>query len=103
MSVLITDGESHVTLAAVRSLGRGGLEVTSGSPFEHAMSFYSKYCSHRFVYPNPREREGDFVDKLEKELEKEDYEVLFPGDSGSHMQVSRNRKTLSKNTLSKKT
>lgn len=65
MSALILDGNLKSALAAVRSLGARGIEVVVGTKGEYGMAAYSRYASHRFVYPSPLSDGEGFVQALE--------------------------------------
>jgi predicted ATP-grasp superfamily ATP-dependent carboligase len=77
-SVLLTDGSQKNTLAAVRTLGKKGLEVGVIDISPLAQSFYSRYCSNRFLlnpyFDNPQR----YVSGIRRILSKERYDVLLP-------------------------
>lgn len=76
MRVLVTEGAFKHTLAAVRSLGRRGIDVAVTSHLKHSMSFFSRYCKRRILtaYPNTE----DFIRTLLEALTRENYDVLLP-------------------------
>jgi predicted ATP-grasp superfamily ATP-dependent carboligase len=78
MKALITDASGGVALNVTRSLGRNGIEVTAGSCNKHAISFYSKYCTHKFIHSNPQENETQFIKDLIEELRIGNYDVMLP-------------------------
>jgi len=47
------DGSTRACLAIVRSLGKCNIEVIVGGSEKHSRSFYSRYCSGHFLYPEP--------------------------------------------------
>jgi len=94
MRALITNGETHVGLAVVRSLGRKGIDVTVGSSNQNGMAFHSKYCKAKFVYPSPKMGEDAFINSLSEVASKGGYDVLFACDSDTFMHVSRHRHKL---------
>lgn len=77
--VLLTSGEYSMGLAAVRSLGRGGVPVTVCSSKLNAMSFSSKYCRKHFTYPHPDIDPDGFIQALKKKAESGDYAMVMPG------------------------
>jgi len=93
MKVLLTDGNFKHTLAAVRSLGKRGIDVTVLSHIPVSISFYSKYCSHHAIAPDP-ERDPRFADFLLEYVKNNKFDVLLPISFAAVMQVSRIRKEL---------
>jgi len=78
MKVLVTDGDTRHALAIVRSLGKRGMSVTMASARKiTSLTFYSKYCSYRLVYPSPNKPE-EFINFLLESVKKEHYDVLLP-------------------------
>ncbi|TFG34228.1 carboxylate--amine ligase [Candidatus Thorarchaeota archaeon] len=75
--VLVTDGAMKHTLAAVRSLGKHGLQVTVVEDSLLAESFYSKYCYSRRLLRRKRGPE-EYVLQLRSILKKEPHDVLLP-------------------------
>lgn len=76
--IFLTDGVMRRTLAAARALGREGLTVTCGEESTINLTFFSRYCHHRFKYPSPRERQHAFVASLLHYLEENPHECLLP-------------------------
>ena len=95
MKVLLTDGNFKHTLAAVRSLGKRGIEVTVLSHLPISISFYSKYCQHHVIAPAP-EKDPRFADFLLAYVKKNQFDVLLPISFAAVMQVSRIRHELEK-------
>ena len=75
--VLITDGAMKHTLAAVRSLGMRGLQVTVVDESPLAESFYSKYCHSRRRTARGSEPE-EYILQLQSILKKYPHDVLLP-------------------------
>ncbi len=69
MSVLILDGHLKSALAAVRSLGRAGVTVHSGSDRKWALGSYSTYTKKRFLYPSPKEQKDSFINAIRMEAQ----------------------------------
>ncbi|WKZ14745.1 MAG: ATP-grasp domain-containing protein [Candidatus Jettenia caeni] len=76
--VLVLDGMWNKSLAAVRSFGRKGLDVTTGEKTLLATAMFSRYCNKRFVYPSPVLSPAGFLKDLEEELKRNSYDVVFP-------------------------
>lgn len=66
------------SLAVIRSLGKQGLEVTAGEETWCATGAFSRYCSHRLVYPSPVRAEEKFVRDLLAHLRTKEYDAIFP-------------------------
>ena len=87
MGVIITSAKYHNALAAVRCLGKHGIKVACGEDRRaetsfFPMSFYSKYCSKRFVYPSYYENPEGFIKHIIDFANKNrEYDVLMPIDS----------------------
>jgi predicted ATP-grasp superfamily ATP-dependent carboligase len=92
--VLITDGEQTQTLGAVRALGQERVHVVVGSGVRAAVSFFSRYCAERVVYPNPR-REGDaFLESIIRTAKERSIDVLLPIGYYANVLFSRHREEL---------
>jgi len=75
--ILLTDAGYKHTLGAVRTLGKRGFYVMAGSASRHSISFYSKYCREKVVYPSPR-NEREFVDFLCNYVREKKVDVILP-------------------------
>jgi predicted ATP-grasp superfamily ATP-dependent carboligase len=92
--VLVTDGDALHSLAIVRSLGQKGMKVTMASHRRFAsLSFYSRYCHKRVIYPNP-EKKKEFVDFLIEFVRENQYEILLPVRSTVTPLISEYQKEL---------
>lgn len=78
--VLLTDAQQRKTLAAVRSLGRKGIRVTVGEVTRWAPAVFSKYCSRKIIYPDPREDSRIFAEYLLDYLSADKHRTMFPMD-----------------------
>jgi predicted ATP-grasp superfamily ATP-dependent carboligase len=96
MRALVTDAHYNHTLAAVRGLGKEGVEVTAASEHKHSVSFYSKYCKHSLVYPSPLKAPDKFVKFLLEEVRKNRYDVLMPISLHATRLLSKHRDSFSK-------
>ncbi len=96
--VLVTDGHFRKTLAAVRSLGQKGVQVTVGERTCLNTSFFSKYCAKRLVYPSPRQNPNEFIEFLLKEIKENRYDCLFPMEEETLLLLVRFHSEISKYT-----
>jgi predicted ATP-grasp superfamily ATP-dependent carboligase len=99
MSVLVIDGESNAGLAVTRSLGKKGIEVDVGARTNLAPAFFSKYCKNSFVYADPEKNVKNFIEDLEKILEKKEYEMLIPCSDFTILPISLQRSRFEKKVL----
>ncbi len=98
MRVLITDGHWRKSLAAVRSLGRKGIEVTVGESCRIATSLFSRYCTRRIIYPSPHNDPHRFISFLLDELRKNNYDCLLPMEEETLLLVAKHKEEISKLT-----
>jgi predicted ATP-grasp superfamily ATP-dependent carboligase len=89
--VLVTDGHWRKTLAAVRSLGRSGVEVVVGESSRVAASFFSKYCSRSLVYPSVRQHPEAFLTFLRRELRDTHYDLVMPMEEETLLLLAQHR------------
>ena len=78
MNVLITNASYKNTLAAVRSLGEKGVDVTVAGEKKFASAFFSKYCRDRKLYTSPTRNHTKFVKDILQLVEKGRIDLLFP-------------------------
>jgi len=84
--VLVTEADGRNVVAAVRSLGRQGIEVVGASAERLALSFFSKYCKGRLRYPSPRQEPEAWLEWLLGELSRRQYDMVMPiGDDCTEM------------------
>lgn len=76
--VLVSDANSRRGLAVIRSLGRRGFRVIAGDDHPYALSFASKFCSGRLLYPNPDKSPEKFVSFMLNHLRTNPYDCFFP-------------------------
>lgn len=91
MSVLIPDGNGATALAIVRSLGKKNIDVTVASNTRRDISFFSKYCTHKVLYPDPKDNEDKYIQEMLKIVKKGDYDVLFLVDERALIPISHHR------------
>jgi predicted ATP-grasp superfamily ATP-dependent carboligase len=88
--VLVTDAEYKLTLGAIRSLGRRGVEVVAVAAHPRAEGFYSRYAVDRLVGPPPRD-EAHFVDFVLETIERKQIDVVLAIGQDSNLALSRAR------------
>ncbi len=93
-AVLFTDAQHRKTLAAVRSLGRRGIRVAAGECSALALTFFSRYCTGRVVYPNPESHPEGFVSFLQQYLQQRPGTLLVPMDDAALRAINRHRDRL---------
>ncbi len=94
--VLVLDGMWNKSLASVRSFGRRGFYVAAGEKTRFATALFSKYCNRRLVYPSAKEKTQEFINWLERELNMNKYDVLFPMELTTQRVITSNKNKLSK-------
>ncbi len=78
MSIFITDGDARSTLSIVRSLGKRGLDVIVGAEREKSLTFYSRYCSKKIIYPSPSTEKSKFVEFMLNFVKENSIDFLVP-------------------------
>jgi predicted ATP-grasp superfamily ATP-dependent carboligase len=76
--VLILDGRQRSTLAATRSLGRAGHQVTVGEDVHPCLASSSKFCAAKFTHRSVTKTPARFVEDLLAELKRQSYDLLLP-------------------------
>jgi len=94
--VFITDGHWRKSLAAVRALGKKGINVTVGESTRLATAVFSRYCHRSLVYPSPLIQPAEFIDALEKELSQHSYRMVLPMEDETTGLISQHHSLLSR-------
>jgi len=94
MSVLITTANSPKALAAVRSLGSKGVDVTTADEQGFALSSLSKYSKDFFLYPSPIKYPSRFIRYLRTFLKNHKHEVLMPVYSNDTYLIAKYKSSL---------
>jgi len=80
--VFVTDASYPHALAAIRSLGEAGYAVTAAEsenvPAYQVVGFWSRYCTKRERYPDPRRDPKATADALARHFLRNDYDVVLP-------------------------
>ena len=92
--VLITSGDARTCLAAVRSLGRNGIEVKVADEERMPLAGFSRYCRGVVRYPSPRRDPEGFLTFLRSHLRKERYDVVLPMEQDMFYLFSKHREDL---------
>ena len=91
MSVLFLNGKMYSALCAVRSLGKKGIKVTVADDSKRAMSFFSKYCSQKFIYPSPKIDLPGYIEKILDIVKSNNVDTIFCFNDATFLSVSRAR------------
>jgi len=94
--VLITEADGRNTVCIVRSLAKRGIETVCAEQSYFALSFFSKYCRKRLVYPSPEEYPEKWVAWLIEELSHNTYEMVMPIGHNCFKLISENRDLISR-------
>ncbi len=97
-NVFVTDAQMRSSLAVIRSLGKKGLNVTSGEETKFTTGFFSRYCNQRVVYPSPKKHKEEFIKYILDKIKKEKYDVLFPVADACLLPLIENESEISKYT-----
>jgi predicted ATP-grasp superfamily ATP-dependent carboligase len=96
--VLVTDGLWRKSLAAVRALGRRGIDITVSGDSRFITSFFSRYCRKRLILPDAADDPERFFAGLMTELRGIRYDAMFPMEDASMRIVSERRSEVQKHT-----
>lgn len=94
--VLLTDAQQRKTLAAIRSMGRRGVDIIAAEDTRWATASFSRYCGQRLVSPNAARNPEDYFIWLHDALRKFPCDVLFPMDDATMEVAVRYRSQLEK-------
>lgn len=81
MKVMVTNSDIKNGLAAVRALGKKGIEVVAVSYNQTKIkntAFYSKYCKSSYILPHPNVNESGFIEEITRIQDIEKCDVLLP-------------------------
>lgn len=91
---LVLDANARHGLVAVRCLGRYGFRVTAGAERRLSAGGVSRHCDRRLRYPSPVDETEAFVETIEGELRRRDYDVLLPVHDATVVPVAKHRARL---------
>lgn len=98
-TVLVTDAHRRIAVPIVRSLGKQGVKVIAGDSTRWCPSFYSKYCSKKYVYPDALKTPGLFIEWLISHAKKGVFDVLFPLTDLTMTSITQHLNELSKHMI----
>jgi predicted ATP-grasp superfamily ATP-dependent carboligase len=98
LRALVLDGQYCHALAAVRSLGARGAEVTVAAHKPRAQSFASRYCRHRLACPSPNTERAAFLDWLLETLRRGRYDATLCFEEATADILNANRDRVQKLT-----
>ena len=78
MRVLITSVRTPHAINIIRSFGALGWEITAADCTSLSPGLYSRFVTRRLVVPPLSENPAGFVDALCNELQRQEYDLLFP-------------------------
>jgi predicted ATP-grasp superfamily ATP-dependent carboligase len=76
--IFTTGADRRATLTIVRSLGRKGLKVCVGNHKHNGTAFLSRYCSEKFIYPNPQHAPKDYFTSIIEKIKERKFNVIMP-------------------------
>ena len=94
ISVLVTDAGDRKAVAAVRALGRRGVEVWAAGDRRLDHALFSRCCSHRFIYPRPPDDFSRFEQFLSAFLRQGLCDVFLPMSDHTTAFASKHRDEL---------
>ncbi|MBV1914285.1 MAG: ATP-grasp domain-containing protein, partial [Pseudomonadales bacterium] len=77
-SVLVLDGDMVPALSVARSLARQGISVDIASHIPKSIASYSRFVTHKYLYPNPLENESSFLDWCVEIVRENEYSLVIP-------------------------
>lgn len=94
-TIMLLDGENRACLAMCRQFGRKGFRVIVGGR-KCARTFYSRYCSNRFVYGNS---EKSIIKSVKRNADIFKPEVIFPISSAATYALIKHSDSLNSKTI----
>jgi predicted ATP-grasp superfamily ATP-dependent carboligase len=92
--VLVLDTGGQCGLSVVRSLGKLPVSVTAAERTPRSLGMLSRYSDASYVYPDPAEDAGAFIDHLVDHLERSAYDVVIPADDHTSLLLARHKQEL---------
>jgi predicted ATP-grasp superfamily ATP-dependent carboligase len=93
MKVLVTDAAYKHAVAAIRSLGRRGVEVVAAASSKSAQGLYSRFTRERLILPPSSDTEA-FATALAEASETRGIQAVLPIGYWSTLALSRHRARL---------
>lgn len=95
--ILITDGDCRSALAATRSLAKNGHTVIVTAANAKSIASCSRYCSKRFVVPDPMIYGNAYTSEICELVERENINIILPMTEQSIYLLNPARKQLATN------
>jgi len=97
--ILVTDAQLRHSLAVIRSLGRKGIPVLAGDCERISTGFFSKYATEKIIYPDPKEKEEDFLEFIFELVQKRKIEMIIPVSDEALLALAKEKQNLEKYTI----
>lgn len=94
MSAIVTTASSIKALIITRSLGRKGIQVTTGDKRRYALASLSRYSASSFLYPSPQRSPSEFIGQLVEFARRSKHEVIIPTHSEDTYIIARYKSEL---------
>jgi predicted ATP-grasp superfamily ATP-dependent carboligase len=88
--VLVTEVQERSGLAAVRALALAGFAVGGAASSSPAQGHWSRYCTERFLMPDPRVSIEAYAAELEHVLSR-GFDIVLPSTDASLIAISEQR------------
>lgn len=95
-SLFVFDGRSRAALQIIRSFGKRGFRVYVGNESKICASFFSKYVTKSFVYPNPTSE--DFKNYIFNLIKNYKFDFIVPVRDDTTIFCSKHKNELSRLT-----
>jgi protein-tyrosine-phosphatase/predicted ATP-grasp superfamily ATP-dependent carboligase len=93
-NILVLDGDMPHAVSIVRSLSGAGFAVEVAAHCDKPIASYSRWTKATHRYPNPLERQDDFVQWVSKKLEEGAHDLVIPVTERSMVPLSRHQADL---------
>lgn len=92
IKVLVTDSNHRKALAAVRSLGKNGINVIAADKRKLSIAGISRYCSKSIKYPDPLAYSDNFIKYIEEYVTSNNVDIILPMEDLTTEIFSKNLK-----------
>lgn len=93
--VFVTNGQLRKSLAVVRALGSRGIPVYIGDTTLCTPAGFSRFCTGRLRYPDPKKDGSAFCAWLAEQAVRYKWDMIYPMDDDTMEAVLAQRETLS--------
>lgn len=92
---LVTDGQWHKSVSAIRALGKNGYTVIVTGDSIFTTGFWSRYTKKRIITKSTSQNEKNFEKNIFSFLQKQKIKpIIFPMEDATLMWLSKNRNNL---------